>query len=124
MSRDGSQLMLWVTEVSQAGDGRAVVTAKTPALEGGIDKARKALGGLDVVSRDDVYVLLRLGYIRARKNNPGRRRSDGKASNTKWIFDLVSCASHKARMDKAGRAAREDMLPSRGSNCDLFGSRE
>lgn len=124
MSRDGSQLMLWVTEVTQAGDGRAVVTAKTPAMEGGIEKARKALGGPDVVSRDDVYTLLRLGYIKARKNNPGRKRKDGRASNTKWIFDLVSCASHKRRMEKAGQTAHEDMLPSQGSNCDLFGYRQ
>lgn len=123
MSRDGSQLMLWVTEVSRAGDGRAVLTARTPALEGGMDKARKALGGLDVVSRDDVYALLRMGYIKARKNNPGKKRKDGRASNTKWVFDLVSCASHKRRMEASGQTAHEEMLPFESENCDLFSGR-
>ena len=119
MSRDGSQLMLWVTEVTKTGDGRAMITAKAPMLEGGIEAARKALGGLDIVTRDDVYRLREEGFIRARKNRPGKKRRDGRAPNTKWIFDLVSC--HKARMDKSGQTPREDLLPVQTANCDLFG---
>ena len=123
MGRNDKQMMLWVTEVSQSGDGSAVVTAKQPVLEGGIIAARKALGGLDSVTRDDVYRLREEGFIKARKLRPGKRRKDGRASNTKWIFDLVSCAAHKQRMEKEGNTPKEEMLKcdARG-NCDLFGN--
>ncbi len=56
-------MLLWVTEVTQSGDGRAVVTAKRPVLEGGMLEARKALGSVESVTRDDVYRLLHAGHI-------------------------------------------------------------
>lgn len=102
------QLMLWHTKVARAGDGQAVVRADTPVLEGGVDQARKALGGFDAVSRYDVYRLIRDGYIRGWKKRPGAARGDGRRSNTKWVVDIGSCLAHRARMEKeaCGAVAR------------------
>lgn len=108
--------MLWNTEVRRAGDGRTLLVAVKAELEGDITAARKALGGLEVVSRTDVYELRRAGYIKARKLRPGKARKDGRAGNTKWIFDLVSCAEHKRRMEGASREA----VPRVVTNCELF----
>lgn len=117
MSRPVRQLLLWETEVRPAGDNQSVVVARRVVLEGDITAARRALGGLDVVSRDDVYKLRDLGFIKARRNFPALPRKDGKRSNAKWVFDLVSCAKHKERMEKDGQSP--GVLE---TNCELFGN--
>lgn len=121
MGRDGKQLMLWQTEIRKAGDGQTLLVAVKAEVEGDTRAARKALGGLDSVTRDDVYRLREAGFIKARKLRPGKARKDGRAPNTKWIYDLVSCAAHKKRMEEAGNRPVEEMLQGdAGGNCELF----
>ncbi|MFC5049228.1 hypothetical protein ACFPK9_01160 [Rubritalea spongiae] len=109
------QLMLWETEVVPTGNGRAQVVAKKPLLEGGVDEARRVLGGLDAVTRDDIYRLIRRGYIRAWKKMPGVQRRDGRASNCKLVVDIESVLMHRQRMQEECMAPAERM-----ENCSLF----
>ena len=84
------QPLLFEAEVIQTGDGQATVRARRPVLEGGIEEARRALGGRRVVSRETVYRLLREGRIRGWQPRGGRPRKDGRRSNAKWVIDLGS----------------------------------
>lgn len=109
--------MLWTTEVSSMGDGSARIVAKKPLLEGNVDEARKILGGLEAVSRQDVYRLVRQKYITGWKVRPGLARKDEKASNCKLVIDLESVVVHRQKMQAnqiADRARPEE------KNAELF----
>ncbi|MGJ8674045.1 hypothetical protein [Rubritalea sp.] len=107
--------MLWETEVVPTGNGRAQVVAKKPLLEGSVDEARRVLGGLECVTRQDIYRLIKRGYITAWKKMPGVMRGDGRASNCKLVVDIESVLKHRQRMQEDCMVATERM-----ENCSLF----
>lgn len=86
------QPLLFEAEVIATGAGQATVRARRPVLEGGVDEARRVLGGRGVVSRETVYRLIAEGRIRAWKpRGAGAARRDGRRGNAKWVVDLGSC---------------------------------
>lgn len=109
------QLMLWETEVVPYGAGRAQVVASKPVVEGDVDAARRILGGTSVVSRDNIYRLIKMGYINAWKSMPGAVRSDGRRSNCKLVIDLESVTRHRERMQQECTQPAQRM-----ENCLLF----
>lgn len=110
------KLLLWETEVVVTGGGSAQVVARKPKLEGSVDDARKALGGLESVSRWDVYRLIKAGYITAWKLKPGMPRKDGRAGNCKYVIDMESVLIHRQRMQEECTRPAERVQ----QNCFLF----
>lgn len=86
------ELFLWESEVSRAGDGKALVTARRLVVECEIDEVRKMLGK---VSRSTVYRLARAGLIRGYKPGMVKTRTDGRKSNAKWKFDVASVLAYR-----------------------------
>ena len=91
-------LLLWDTDVTVSSAGHAHVKARKPVLEGNVDRAREVLGGKDVVTRYDVYRLIKRGMITAWQLDKGVVRADKKKSNRKLIICLESVMRHRERM--------------------------
>ena len=90
------QLMLWESEIQQAGDGRAVVVAKKPVATCGIERVLIILGMEDTPgSRWTIYNLVRCGVLKAWKPGAVQKRKDGKRSNAKLVFDMESVLLYK-----------------------------
>lgn len=86
------QLFVWESEVTQTGDGRAVITARKPLSHMSRKQAARLLG----CSEWTVSDLFRLGLLDGYK--PGARvlRKDGKASNAALRLDSESVLRYKA----------------------------
>lgn len=87
-----TQLLIWETEVTQAGENRAVVTAKKPLYRMTRRQAARVLG----CSEWTVSRLYRLGLISGWKPGAGTtKRKDGKASNAAVVLDAGSVLEYK-----------------------------
>lgn len=91
--------MLWDTEITQAGDGRAVLTARKPLSTCDTERALATLG-MDN-TRGARWTLFRLrqeGLIRGEQIGAVKKRRDGRASNAKITWDVESLIRHRQRV--------------------------
>ena len=93
------QLLIWESEVTAAGDGRAVVVARKPLYRMTRAEAARLLG----CSEWTVSRLYRLGILSGWKPGAGTtKRKDGKASNAAVVLDAGSVLEYKAATAKRG----------------------
>lgn len=96
------QLLIWESDVSQAGDGRVVITARRPLSHMSRKQAAKVLG----CSEWTVSDLFRLGLLEGYKPGARVKRKDGKASNAALRLDSGSVLTYKARQQADARVLR------------------
>lgn len=84
-----STLLLWESEITTAGDGRATVTARRLVKDCSVAKARAILG-LPKESTAVIYRLYRAGILKGSKPGAISERKDGRNSNAKLILDMES----------------------------------
>lgn len=92
------QFLIWETEVTPAGDGRAVVTARKPLHRMTTRQAAKVL----VCSEWTVRKLYRLGLLSGWKPGAARQRHDGQASNASLVLDAESVLRYKQAVSQSG----------------------
>ncbi|RYG95368.1 MAG: hypothetical protein EON58_14325 [Alphaproteobacteria bacterium] len=88
------KLLIWESDIVQAGDGRAVVTAKKPVSHMSCKQAAKVLG----CSEWTVSSLYRERLIEGFKPGARKQRKDGKASNAALRLDSESVLRYKAEI--------------------------
>lgn len=86
-----TQKMIWESEVTPAGDNRAVVTARKPLHRLSCGQAAKLLG----CSEWTVRRLFRLGLLSGWKPGAASTRSDGRPSNAALVLDAESVLRYK-----------------------------
>lgn len=92
-----SQIMLWDTEVTEVSPGKAEVVARRPLHSCDTQRALKVLGMRNCEGdKWTLYRLARLGKIRAWKPGEIEKRTDGRGSSAKWVFDFQSLLEYKA----------------------------
>lgn len=94
------QLLIWESEVTSAGDGRAIVTARKPLSNMSRKQAARVLG----VSEWTVSDLYRLGLLKGYKPGARVQRKDGKGSNAALRLDSESVLLYKASREEMSRA--------------------
>jgi hypothetical protein len=87
-------LLLWESDISTGGDGRATVTARRLVKDCSVAKARAILG-LPKESVAVVYRLYRAGVLKGSKPGAIAKRKDGKTSNAKLILDMESVLQYR-----------------------------
>jgi len=92
------QLLIWDTEVTAAGDGRAVVTARRPLYRLSVKQASKMLG----CSEWTVSKLFRAGLISGWKPGQLATRRDGRRSNAALVLDAGSVLAYKESVTRRG----------------------
>jgi excisionase family DNA binding protein len=92
------QLLIWDTEITPAGEGRATVTARKPLHRLTCTQAAKLLG----CSEWTVRRLFRLGLLSGWKPGATRTRSDGRQSNATLVLDAESVLKHKESSTRRG----------------------
>jgi hypothetical protein len=96
------QLFVWESDVTQAGDGRVVITARKPLSHMSRKQAAKVLG----CSEWTVSDLFRLGLLNGYKPGARRKRKDGRASNAALRLDSESVLRYKAERLADARSSR------------------
>ncbi len=96
------QLFVWESEVTQAGDGRVVITARKPLSHMSRRQAAKVLGCSQQVITDLFRNKQLVGY----KPGGWRVRKDGKASNAKLRLCSESVLRYKAARERDAREWR------------------
>lgn len=91
-------LCIWETEVTPAGDGRAVVTARKPLHRLSVAQAAKMLG----CSKDSVWRTYRAGLITGWKPGARSSRKDGRGSNAALVLDAGSVLAYKESVTQRG----------------------
>lgn len=91
-------LCIWETEITPAGDGRALVTAKKPLHRMSVAQAAKMLG----CSKDSVWRTYRAGLITGWKPGARADRKDGKGSNAALVLDAGSVLAYKESVTQRG----------------------
>jgi hypothetical protein len=84
-----STLLLWESDLTAAGDGRMIVTARRLVTDCTVERARKILG-LPKSRTAVVYRLYRAGLIDGAKPGAIAKRKDGRSSNAKLVLDMES----------------------------------
>lgn len=92
------QLLIWESEVTAAGDGRAVVTARKPLSRMSSSQAARLLG----CSEWTVRKLYRLGLLTGWKPGAARKRRDGRESNAGLVLDAESVLRYKQSVTQRG----------------------
>jgi hypothetical protein len=92
-------LCVWETEVTAAGDGRAIVTARKPLSRMSVAQAAKVL----CCGRDAVWRAFRAGLITGWKPGSRAKRKDGRASNAALVLDAGSVLAYKQSVTQQGR---------------------
>jgi hypothetical protein len=92
------QLLVWESEVTQAGENRAVVTARKPLYRMSSGQAAKLLG----CSEWTVRKLYRLGLLSGWKPGAARQRKDGRGSNASLVLDAESVLRYKQSVTQCG----------------------
>jgi len=96
------QLFVWESDVTQAGDGRVVITARKPLSHMSRKQAAKVLGCSEQVITD----LFRNRQLEGYKPGGWRVRKDGKASNAKLRLCSESVLRYKAARERDAREWR------------------
>lgn len=91
-------LCIWETEVTPAGDGRAVITARKPLHRMSSTQAAKLLGCTEWTVRK----LYREGLLSGWKPGAARKRRDGRASNAALVLDAESVLRYKQSVSQKG----------------------
>lgn len=91
-------LCIWETEVTPAGDGRAVITARKPLSRLSVAQAAKMLG----CSKDSVWRAWRAGLLTGWKPGARRQRADGRGSNAALVLDAGSVLAYKEAVTQRG----------------------
>jgi excisionase family DNA binding protein len=91
-------LCIWETDVKQAGEGRAVLTARKPLSRLSTAQAAKILG----CTQWTVRKLFREGLLTGWKPGAARERSDGQTSNAALVLDAESVLKYKAKVTQVG----------------------
>jgi len=91
-------LCIWESEITPAGDGRAVITARKPLSRMSTKQAAKLLGCTEWTVRK----LFRLGLITGWKPGAARKRRDGRDSNAALVLDAGSVLTYKERVTQRG----------------------
>jgi hypothetical protein len=91
-------LAIWETEITPAGENRAVVTARKPLHRLSSSQAAKLLGCTEWTVRK----LYRLGLISGWKPGAARKRKDGRESNASLVLDAESVLKYKASVSQRG----------------------
>lgn len=91
-------LCIWETEVTPAGEGRAVVTARKPLHRLSVAQAAKMLG----CSKDGVWRAWRAGLITGWKPGARTKRKDGRSSNAALVLDAGSVLAYKESVTQKG----------------------
>jgi hypothetical protein len=92
------QLLVWESEITSAGDGRAVVTARKPLSRMSVPQTAKLLG----CSEWPVRKLFRLGLLSGWKPGAARKRKDGRESNAALVLDAASVLAYKEQVTQRG----------------------
>lgn len=94
--------MLWETEVVREA-GRTYVRAVVPRTTGDWRDVCRVLGRpCDDAGRELVKRIARAGLVRSEKPGAVARRSDGRASNVKRVFDMASVCEYKRGLSGGG----------------------
>ncbi len=91
-------LAIWETEITPAGEGRAVVTARKPLHRLTAAQAARLLGCTEWTVRK----LYRLGIITGWKPGAARKRRDGQESNAALVLDAESVLRYKESVTRSG----------------------
>ena len=92
------QLLIWESEVTPAGDGRAVVTARKPLYRMTAKEAAKVLNCSEWV----VTKAYRAGLISGWKPGAIKTRKDGRGSNAALVLDAGSVLAYKESRTQRG----------------------
>lgn len=92
------QLLIWESEVTPAGDGRAVVTARKPLYRMSVRQAARLLGCSEWV----VAKAYRHGRISGWKPGAIATRRDGRKSNAALVLDAASVLAYKESVTQRG----------------------
>jgi hypothetical protein len=92
------QLLVWESEVTAAGDGRAVVTARRPLYRMSVKQAAKML----CCQPDAVTKAFRHGLITGWKPGAIQQRRDGRKSNAALVLDAGSVLAYKESVTQRG----------------------
>lgn len=92
------QLLIWESEVTPAGEGRAIVTARKPLYRMNTTQAAKVLE----CSEWTVRKLYRLGLLSGWKPGAARKRRDGRESNAGLVLDAESVLRYKQAVSQRG----------------------
>lgn len=98
MSSSAEQLLIWESTVTQAGDGRAVVTAQKPLYRMSVQQAAKVLQ----CHTQTVCKAYRAGLISGWKPGSVATRRDGRRSNASIVLDAGSVLAYKASRSQHG----------------------
>ena len=91
-------LCIWETDVTAAGEGRAIVTARKPLYRMSVKQAAKLLG----CSEQTVCKAFRLGKISGWKPGAIANRKDGRQSNAALVLDAGSVLGYKESVTQRG----------------------
>jgi excisionase family DNA binding protein len=91
-------LCIWESEITPAGDGRAVITARKPLSRLSTKQAARILGCTEWTVRK----LFRLGLLSGWKPGAARRRRDGQPSNASLVLDAESVLRYKESVSRQG----------------------
>lgn len=91
-------LCIWESEITPAGDGRAVITARKPLSRLSVAQAAKLLGCTEWTVRK----LYREGLLSGWKPGAAKRRRDGRASNAALVLDAESVLRYKQSVSQRG----------------------
>jgi hypothetical protein len=92
------QLLVWESEVTPAGEGRAVVTARKPLYRMTVRQAAKVLNCSEWV----VSKAFRHGKISGWKPGAIQQRRDGRKSNAALVLDAGSVLAYKESVTQRG----------------------
>jgi hypothetical protein len=92
------QLLIWESEITQSGEGRAVVTARKPLSRMSVSQAAKLLG----CGKGAVWRAYRAGLITGWKPGALAQRKDGRASNAALVLDAGSVLAYKESVTRRG----------------------
>ena len=92
------QLLIWESEVTPAGAGRAVVTAHKPLYRMTVKQAAKVLQCSEWV----VAKAYRHGLISGWKPGAIQKRKDGRKSNAALVLDAGSVLAYKESVTQRG----------------------
>jgi excisionase family DNA binding protein len=98
MSHEQKQLFIWESDVTPAGEGRAMVTARKPLFRMSVGQAAKMLG----CEKDTVWRAFRAGLITGWKPGARAHRKDGRKSNAALVLDAGSVLAYKESVTQRG----------------------
>lgn len=96
---EATQLLIWESTVTtQAGDGRAVVTAQKPLFRMSVKQAARILQ----CGEQTVCKAFRRGLISGWKPGAMAKRRDGRQSNAALVLDAGSVLAYKESVTQRG----------------------